>query len=165
VRLKAGASTFTVCGTADYVAPELLSGRGHGAAVDWWSLGCVLGEMLSGRPPFGYAAEDHLATSWQIACGDFSLPADVSPPLADAVRGLLQVDAQKRLGAAGALGHACLAGLDVAAVRAGDASAAPWRPGVSHDAVVHNFDVYDDGEESDVDEFTGGGDFDFFDGA
>ena len=39
-------------GTPDYLAPELLLGTGHGLEVDWWSLGCILFEMVTGRPPF-----------------------------------------------------------------------------------------------------------------
>lgn len=39
-------------GTPDYLAPELLLGTGHGAEVDWWSLGAILYEFVTGVPPF-----------------------------------------------------------------------------------------------------------------
>merc|ERR1712014_69605 len=45
-------SARTMCGTPEYLAPEILLTKGHGRAVDWYSLGALLFEMLTGLPPF-----------------------------------------------------------------------------------------------------------------
>lgn len=43
---------FSVCGTPEYLAPEILLKQGHGKAVDWWTLGCIIFEMVTGMPPY-----------------------------------------------------------------------------------------------------------------
>ena len=43
---------FSFCGTAEYLAPEMLTDKGHDYALDWWTLGILLYEMLTGIPPF-----------------------------------------------------------------------------------------------------------------
>merc|ERR1719181_2423633 len=45
-------ATYTTCGTPDYFCPELIASSGHTVAVDWWCLGVLIYELMSGNPPF-----------------------------------------------------------------------------------------------------------------
>ncbi|GJN19591.1 hypothetical protein PR202_gb06880 [Eleusine coracana subsp. coracana] len=116
-----GARSMSFVGTHEYLAPEIIRGEGHGSAVDWWTLGVFLYELLHGATPF--KGSGNRATLFNVVAQPLRFPdaPAVSAAARDLIRGLLAKEPQNRLayrrGAAEVKQHPFFDGVNWALVR------------------------------------------------
>lgn len=93
---KIDGKTWTLCGTPDYMPPEVILNEGHDWAVDYWGLGILLYEFTEGVPPF--TSEFPMDVYKKILSGDFSIPSHFSTSIVDLIKKLLNPSQSTRLG-------------------------------------------------------------------
>jgi serine/threonine protein kinase len=149
--------SYTLCGTGKYISPEMVLGVGHSFTADYWSLGVVLYELLSGENPFEFWPDmDEVSLYTSIAKAEYlDLPDGVvSVSGANLIDKLLRKDPRVRLGCAetddynDVLRHDWFAfhnesqvnNVDIAGIR-GRSLSAPWVPRVTETLDTRNFDT------------------------
>ncbi|XP_021722734.1 serine/threonine-protein kinase D6PKL1-like isoform X2 [Chenopodium quinoa] len=92
------ARSMSFVGTHEYLAPEIIKGEGHGSAVDWWTFGVFLHELLYGKTPF--KGSGNRATLFNVVGQQLKFPDSPATSYAsrDLIRGLLVKEPQNRLG-------------------------------------------------------------------
>mmetsp|Transcript_13841 Transcript_13841/g.18060 ORF Transcript_13841/g.18060 Transcript_13841/m.18060 type:complete len:806 (+) Transcript_13841:144-2561(+) len=145
--------TFTLVGTPEYLAPELIMSRGHNKAVDYWSFGVLCYELLCGVSPFFIPHSKQISMFKRIVLGKYSVPTYCDPAAADMISRLLVRRDMERLGNL-SRGHLDIklhawyenSGIDFTLIMEKEAKA-PWQPVVNDPLDASNFDDFSNSEK------------------
>jgi protein kinase A len=147
--LEPGTRTYTLCGTPEYIAPEVLLNKGHGKPVDWWTLGILIYEMIVGQPPF--CDEDPMGIYQKILAGKVYFPKYFDKNAKSLVKKLNTADLSKRFGnlkdgASDILKHAWFESLDFQKLERLEIQA-PYKPVMKDENDTSNYEDIPDSTE------------------
>jgi RAC serine/threonine-protein kinase len=153
-----GDSTGTFCGTPEYLAPEVIEDSDYGRAVDWWGVGVVMYEMISGVLPF--RSRDHEELFGLILAKEVKVPAFFSAEAKDCVTRLLIKKPSDRLGGgetggAEVLSHPFFKAIDLKKLEAKELKP-PFTPKIASATDTSNFDTFFTSEKARITPEAGG---------
>eukprot|EP00808_Paulinella_micropora_P000878 g71998.t1 len=139
--------SFSMCGTPEYLSPEMIKGKGHGFATDYWSLGIVIYKLLTGDVPW---SDDNPMGTYQLVMQSKGVPwpegVEVAKDALEVVEGLLHKEAPLRLGVAGGSSsslrqHPWFADVNWQHLLVGTATS-PFKVDVASNTDLSNFEDY-----------------------
>jgi len=140
--------TYTTCGTPDYFAPEVIASTGHTHAVDWWMLGVLIFEFMTGQAPFEAPYPMQIYAKVLKGINSVKFPAALNGPCQDMIKAMCAKEPAERLpmlagGTANLKNHAWYKGFSFEKFE-NFTMEAPFIPKVKHRKDLNNFSVHPD---------------------